>query len=202
MPTGTTRVGRDRLFECAHRFESRAAGGGVVAHVSVDVDASYTGAIEVTLDAPPDGVAAAPLVLSSTVTSGVLVISADASTGAAGPPQSGSRGQASPDPSVTAEECLGGGHMLATLGFAGEVLSVEEFSRMVPLTALALVLPQSKFDQAPVAEAKVQRLFCYTGPKSRIVWTHAWRRLAAGVGPQDARHPAREGVLEIGRAHV
>ena len=106
-----------------------------------------------------------------------------------------SRHRATADDAPTPDVSLRTGALLATLGFAGEVFSAQELGRLLPLTALALVLPQSKFNEVPAKEGALQRLFHYSGPKARVVWTHAWRRLEAGVPVDAARHPAREGVV-------
>ena len=106
-----------------------------------------------------------------------------------------SRHRAAADDGLTPDVSLRTGALLATLGFAGEVFSAQELGRMLPLTALALVLPQSKFNEVPAEEGALQRLFHYSGPKARVVWTHAWRRLEAGVPIDAVRHPAREGVV-------
>jgi len=99
------------------------------------------------------------------------------------------------------------GAFLGTIALAARALPYSVVRKHVPLRALAAALPQEEFDQLEASDLEVGELFGYGGPKARVVWTHAWRRLARSSPAETTDcldstdhhsatpHPARAAVL-------
>ena len=82
------------------------------------------------------------------------------------------------------------GSFLHNIASAARALPYPVVRRHVPLRALAAALPQEEFDQLDVSDLEVGELFGYGGPKARVVWTHAWRRLERTTPAEPAARPA------------